>query len=949
MLSCVFAVPASISNSDGHLQFLVDTGSQYSIINDIAYNTLHSPTIEHVNIPVCGWNGQPHTISRAVTVQFTLAHCPQIFSQRFLVAPACHNILGSDFLRNYDVIPDTRRHGVYVQATFVHGKPISAHNCIASISGDVTSSSPVSSTCHRVTITSTPPCQRSRPLFGDKLKSAKQQVQSLMTQGTLRRSSSSFASPIVMVLKKDKTYRMCGDYRLINKVTIPDKYPLPRIHDIIHSLHGAQHFSLLDIEKAYHHIPMHPDDVDKTAIVTPFGLYEYVKMPFGLKNAASTFQRYMDSLFQHIEGVFVYIDDILVTGNTIEQHNNRLQKVQRIIKDNNLRVNDKCLYNVQQVVFLGHLITPGGIHPTRDRIDAMLQMPTPKSPKDIRRFLGMVNYIHMLIPKCSQLTAPLSKLSHATRKEFVWTSEHDAAFAEIKSILCSNIVIHPPDPTHGFHLVTDASQLAIGAVLQQRVGNITKFIGYFSRKLNSHEVNYSTLDKELLGIFAAIKYFEHILDGCDLVIETDHKPLCHIFTMKNPSPRQLRQISYISQFAATVNYIAGAENVIADNLSRPAAAVLDTPPPDFTTIVEDQRNDPQLQNLDDTDLHLTMKQGTIYDTTTGRLRLVLPQSYRRPIFDFTHNLAHISHNRTLEQISEKYVWPGMRRDISNWCKTCLTCQSSKVTLHTKAPILQFHATTPFTILHIDLVGPLPPSNGHQYLLTMIDRHTKWFEVLPLRNITTKVVIDALLSQWISRYGVPQELVTDRGTQFMSHDFNAFLKRMGITHRPTTAYHPQCNGLVERFHRVLKQSLRCHNDSSWFTDLPIILLSLRNAYSRTTGTSPAKLVFRTPLRLPGEIFAPTIIDEYVHRPAISYSNTRSFVPSALADCSHVWLRQEVKTSSLQRPYTGPYKVVSRTEKTLTLQIDTREHVVTIDRVKPVYFTTDTIVKSVTFAL
>ena len=230
---------------------------------------------------------------------------------------------------------------------------------------------------------------------------------------------------------------------------------------------------------------------------------------------------------------------------------------------------------------------------------------------------------------------------------------------------------------------------------------------------------------------------------------------------------------------------------------------------------------------------------------------------------------------------------------------------------------------------------------------MIDRATKWFEVVPIRDITTQCVIDKLSYHWISHFGVPHELVTDRGTQFMSLDFGQFLRRMGILHRPTTAYHPQCNGLVERFHRVLKAALRSQQNDSWYKQMPLILLSLRNANSRSTGTSPAKQVLRTPLRLPGEIFTPAFVEQPAISPSPTYVNN-AFVPASLADATHVWLRQEVKRSTLQRPYSVPYEVISRTPKTMVLKINNSDITVSMDRVKPVYTAVKRPTRHVTFA-
>ena len=301
----------------------------------------------------------------------------------------------------------------------------------------------------------------------------------------------------------------------------------------------------------------------------------------------------------------------------------------------------------------------------------------------------------------------------------------------------------------------------------------------------------------------------------------------------------------------------------------------------------------------------------MHDTSTGTLRLLVPPDYRIQVFNLIHSPSHMSFIRTFNQIREKYVWHKMRSQIHNLCKTCSVCQQSKITLHTKAPLQKFEKSTPFSFIHIDLVGELPQSHNYKYLLTIIDRHTRWFEVIPLQSISSSIVIDKIKHHWISRYGVPEILVSDRGTQFTSHDFSSFCQFFGIEVRHTTSYHPQCNGMVERFHRVLKNSFKSQINKQWYDHLPLILLSLRNSFSISTGTSPAKCVFRTPLRLPGEIFYTRINQSQTfsnYTPPSTY--TKPFVPRELNDCSYVWLKQPFKKTSLDRPYLGPFKVLKR---------------------------------------
>ena len=607
----------------------------------------------------------------------------QKFTQNFLVAPALHPILGADFMHKHHVTLDVPRQGLTVQGCFIQGTSITGNSFCNSVTTDS-----VMCVSHSIQLTGTPKPQRYRPLLGNKLDEVRNQIKSLLNQGVIRRSCSSFASPIHLVSKKNGSWRMVGDYRLLNELTEPDRYPLPRINDILNNLHDAKYFSTLDIDKAYHQIPMNDDDIPKTAIITPIGLFEYLKMPFGLKNAGSTFQRHMDSIFSDLEGVFVYMDDILVTGKTQAEHDKRLITVQSLLKKHNLSVNDtKCVFNKLEVLFLGHKISLNCIKPLKDKLAAIENLPLPNTIREVRRLLGMINFYHNMIPNCSQLTYPISNLLKGKKKVVVWSEEALQSFEKIKSLLSSEICVAPPNYNHPFVLTTDASGHALGGVLKQFYNDRQYNVAYHSRTFNSHEVKYSTFDRELLAIFDSINHFKHLIDGAKLHVETDHKPLVYAFQMKSPSPRQFRQLSLISLYTNDIRYIPGEDNVTADLLSRPTTASV-LQPLNFDDIISLQRNDETLENLDNTDIQLTLKKGVLYDTSTNNLRLLLPTTKRYEVFQHVHNIAHISNHRTFEQIREKYVWPGMRSDIGQWCRSCSVCQQSKITVHTKAPFVK---------------------------------------------------------------------------------------------------------------------------------------------------------------------------------------------------------------------------------------------------------------------
>nr|CDS27171.2 gag pol polyprotein [Hymenolepis microstoma] len=483
---------------------------------------------------------------------------------------------------------------------------------------------------------------------------------------------------------------------------------------------------------------------------------------------------------------------------------------------------------------------------------SILNYPTPQSVKSLRRFLGVVNYYGRFIPNCAHILQPLTDLLKGNPKHFKMTSEAESAFSVVKQELAKATTLNYLDTSSGTRLVlkTDASQVAVGAVIQQVVKCETQPLSFYSKKLTTTETRYSTFGRELLAIYLAVKHFRHILEGRQFTIFTDHKPLIYAFqaAVDHYSPRETRHLDFITQFTNDIRHIDGASNAVTDAMSRIELHQIAIPSLDLQALASKQRADPEFAEISSNpSLHFEClplpfsNTEILCDISTGRPRPFVPQTYRRKIFDHFHGLSHPSIRSTTKLITDRFVWKNIRQDVRQWAKSCLSCQASKVHKHTQSPLAGFPLPEArFRHIHVDIVGPLPPSNSCSYILTCVDRFTRWPIAVPLRDTSSASVAKALIDSWISIFGVPSVITTDRGSQFTSNLFRELNKLLGTKHIRTTAYHPEANGLVERFHRQLKTAIIATSSNlNWAERLPIILLSLRTTaqHIRTSAYHP----------------------------------------------------------------------------------------------------------------
>ena len=669
----------------------------------------------------------------------------------------------------------------------------------------------------------------------------------------------------------------------------------------------------------------------------------------------------MDTVFQNVHCVIVYLDDILLASSSEREHISDIRTVYKRLNDFGLTIRlEKCTFGVKSIDFLGHNITSSGSIPLPNKVNAITQFPKPQTIRSLQELLGMMNFYHRFVRNAATTLRPLytALKGKGQKHQLVWTPEMTESYhCGINALANAAMLAHPHSGAQ-IALTCDASDTGIGASFEQFVNGIWQPLAFFSKQLRDAERKYSAFDRELLALHLSIRHFRYMLEGRNFSVFTDHKPLVDaMFKMSDPwSARQQRQLSIISESITTdIQHISGKDNVVANCLSRASINNI-TLGIDYAEMAAAQAVSDDIQSYRTaiTDLKLAdipvCDSGPVLlcDISTGVARPIVPETHRRQVFNVIHNLAYPDRKTTEKLISEKFVWHGLKKKVNQWAKKCIHCQTSKVQIYVRAPIDNFKVLEKrFSHIHVDIVGPLPPSCGHAHIFNIIYRTTRWPEAIPLQGTST---IDCARALILHGSPVLEFHLTLHPTEELNllQPFGPLFLNSSVVNC-TTLLHTipksmvKVNGLVERFHRTMKAALKARLTESTGS------MSYHGCYSdyvllqrMIAHSSSAELVYGELLIVPGTfITSNTIpwIPAYVNRPAIPTTShgrcTSNSIHSQLKTSQFVFVRHDSHRTPLTRPYPGPYRLISHGEKKFTIQMGSKEERISIDRLKPAH--------------
>ena len=721
----------------------------------------------------------------------------------------------------------------------------------------------------------------------------------LVEEGTLEPVEfSEWAAPIVAVLKPDKqNVRICGDFKqTVNPVAKLDRYPIPRVEDLFAKLAGGKAFTKLDLSQAYLQVPLDEESRKLVVVNTHKGLYRYTRLPYGVSSAPGIFQRLMETVLQGIPNVIVYLDDILITGATEDEHLKTLSLVLERLERAGFRARKaKCSFMQSSVTYLGHRIDQQGLHPLKEKVQAVQDAPSPSNVTELRAYLGLLTYYSKFLPNMATVLAPLYKL---LRKDtpWKWTDAEGKAFRASKDLLTSSALLVHFDPELELVLMCDASSYGVGAVLAHRMPDGSERpIGYASRSLLASQRNYSQLEKEALALVFGVQRFHSYLFGHRFELVTDHQPLLALLHQHRPtsaqaSARVRRWSLLLSAYEYSITFRNTHAHANADALSRLPLPIVQTEPstpPELVLLMEHldespvtakhirvwtrrdqvlskiqqfvergwpQHPDKSLSAYSAKKNELSLYQGCVM----WGARVIIPSRGRNAVLQQLHE-GHPGMTR-MKSLARMFVWwPGLDSDIEKSVQQCCHCQEQQ-SVPPVAPLQPWKwPSRPWVRLHMDFAGPIQG----KMILVVVDSHTKWVEAYPTDSATSSKVIE-LSRTLFAQFGIPEVVVTDNGPCFVSQEFETFLVKNGVKHITSAPYHPSSNGLAERAVQLVKKGLKKEKEGSMSSKIARVLMAYRSTPQSTTGMTPSELLQGRRIRTRLDLLKPNVNERVEHR-------------------------------------------------------------------------------------
>ena len=735
-----------------------------------------------------------------------------------------------------------------------------------------------------------PPTRPMIPLSGKEKLALEEWIKTELEKGFIVPSKSPAAAPVLFSTKKDGSLRLCHDFRGLNAITVKDRYPLPLINDLLDRVQGSSIFTKLDLKMAYNLIRIREGDEWKTAFRTPSGLFEMRVMPFGLTNAPACFQRFIDSILaprRHLD-TSAYLDDILIDNSDFPSHVNAVRHVLQLLITNGLYCNvKKCSFHVNTVEHLGFIISPDGISMDPAKLATIRDWPVPASVKQVQSWLGFTNFYRRFVQNYARIAHPLNDLTRklAPGAKFAITPAALAAFEKLKETLLEAPALRHFDQLRQISVITDGSDYALSGIVHQPDddGRLHP-VAFYSRRMQPAEINYDAGDKEALAIVATFKHFRPWLLGSrhPVILLCDHLNLASLMTTKTLNRRQARWAQFLADFDFRFAHIPGTKNPadapsrrpdyvpkegdehvtqqttnlfpqsafehIRSQLSTPSSvsisALFTTPHSDLPERVKTAQDADQQwrQHTEKSDARFTINEGTVlYDGL-----LYVPEALRLETIRQHHDSPSAGHPGraiTIDLVTRNFSWPGLRRQIREYVTSCDTCQRVKADRHKPYGLLQPLPvpTRPWESVSWDFIVKLPVSKGYDSIWVIICRLSKLSHFIPCReSMDATELADLFVREVFRLHGAPRDVISDRGSTFVSAFFTNFLKRLDITPHASTAYHPQTDGQTERTNQTVEDYLRCftsYQQDDWADHLPLAEFAYNNHKSASSQISP----------------------------------------------------------------------------------------------------------------